>query len=528
MDKNNNQIFTGENDRTTGKVAQRYNISIAKQVAETIRTTLGPKGMDKLLVNSLGDVIVTNDGVTILREMEITHPVAKMIFEIAQAQENEVGDGTTTSVVLAGELLSNAEELILKGIHPTIIIKGFNLACNESLKYLNEIAKTIDLNDKKTLKSIAETAMTGKGAEILKSHLADICVDSVTHIYDGSDTDINNIKIVRKQGSSIEESKLIKGVLIDKERVHEDMPKKVENAKIALLDVPIEVRETGIDAKIQITDANQIQSFLDKETELIQNLVQKIISSGCNVVFCQKGIDEFAQYLLAKKGIYALRRVTKSDMQKISKATKAKIITNIDELNDSVLGSSNEVYEKKIGDEYMTFIEGCINPKSVSILVRGGTEHVTEEIQRAVEDAIGDLISVSKENKILSGAGSCEIKLSKHLLKFSNTLSGKIQLALKAFAKSLEVIPATLAENSGGDPIDILTSLKSNSSIENVGISETGKLFDSLKEGVIEPFSLKKQAIKSSTEVATMILRIDDIIISQQEGNNQQHQFEKE
>ncbi len=505
--------------RTTGKNAQRTNILAAKVVAETVRTTLGPKGMDKMIVDSLGDVTVTNDGVTILEEMQIEHPSAKMIVEVAKTQEDEVGDGTTTAVVLAGELLKNAESLLEQDVHPTVVAKGYRLAAEKAQVILNSIAEDVTEKDIDILKKIAQTAMTGKGAEAAKEVLADLTVKAIKSIADKEGDNLiidkGNIKIEKKVGAGVEDSELVEGMIIDKEKVHPGMPRMVKNAKIALIDSALEIKNTEIDAKIQITNPTQIQSFLDQEEKMLQNMVDKVFESGANVVFCQKGIDDMAQHFLAKKGIFAARRVKKSDMDGLARATGAKIATNLDDLSEQDLGFAGVVREVKVGDEEMTYVEECENPKSVTILIRGGTEHVVDEIKRAVEDAVGDVAAALKIGKVVAGAGAPEMELSKGLKKFANSLSGREQLAVQKFAEAVEIIPRTLAENAGLDPIDILTELKAAHDKKQVwaGVNVfTGKVVDSWKQGVIEPLKIKTQAIKSASEVANMILRIDDVI----------------
>jgi thermosome len=507
--------------RNTGRPAQKNNIMAAKLVAETVRTTLGPKGMDKMLVDSMGDIVITNDGVTILEEMHIEHPAAKMIVEIAKTQEDEVGDGTTTAVVIAGELLKKAEDLLEKEIHPTVIIKGYRMAAEKALQILDEIAKPITEKDTELLEKIAETAMTGKGSESNKDKLAEITVRAVTQVMVKDDKvtkiDSDDIKIEKKVGGRIEDSELVEGIVLDKERVHSGMPKQVKNAKIALIDSALEIRNTETDAKIQITDPAQMQSFLDMEEKMLRNMVDKILKSGANVIMCQKGIDDIAQHFLAKAGVYATRRVKKSDMDKLAKATGARLITNLDDLSLKDLGNAEIVEETKVGDEQMTFVRGCKNAKSVTILVRGSTEHVSDEAVRAIEDSIGDLMAALRTGRVVAGAGSPEMELSKRLLKFAETLSGREQLAVRAFAEAMEVIPRTLAENAGLDPIDTLTELKFAHEKNQVwaGINVfTGKVMDAWEAGVIEPLKVKTQAISSATEVATMILRIDDVIAS--------------
>jgi len=508
--------------RSVGKDAHATNIAAAKAVAETVRTTLGPKGMDKMLVDSLGDVTITNDGVTILEEMNIEHPSAKMIVEIAKTQENEVGDGTTTAVVLAGELLKNAEELLNQGIHPTVVAKGYRLASEKALSILNNISEKITKEDTDMLIKIAETAMTGKGAEYSKDKLAKLTVDAVRSIIEeDGNIDSDNVKLEKKAGAAADESSLIKGVLLDKERVHPGMPRVVKNARIALLDKEIEISKTEIDSKIEITSPDQMQAFLDQEEKMLRDMVEKIASTGANVVICQKGIDDVAQYFMSKKGIYAVRRVSESDMKRVAKATNGRVVSNIHDFEKDDLGAAGNVEEKKVGDSSYTFIQECKNPKAVTLLVRGGTEHVTNEIERAVSDAIGDVVAALRVGKIVAGAGAIEVELGRQLGKFAESLSGKEQLAAKAFAISFDVIPKTLAENAGLDPIDVLTELKSSHDKGQkwAGINVfTGKVMDAWKNGVIEPLKIKTQAVSSASEVAIMILRIDDLIAAGKSG----------
>jgi len=506
-------------ERTTGRNAQRNNIMAAKLVAETVRTTLGPKGMDKMLVDSMNDVTITNDGVTILEEMSIEHPAAKMIVEVAKTQEDEVGDGTTTAVVLAGELLKRSEELLEQEIHPTVIAKGYRLAAEKSQEILNGMAEPVSMKDAPILKKIAMTAMTGKGAESSKELLADITVTSVRNVAEDHEgtlhIDTEDIKIEKKVGGAVEDTTLIKGIVLDKEKVHSAMPRHVGGAKIALVDSAIEIKSTEIDAKIQITDPAQLQNFLDMEEGMLKKMVAKIEASGANVVFCQKGIDDLAQHYLSKIGIYACRRVKKSDMEKLSKATGGRIMTNLDDLSSKDLGKAGLVEESKVGDEDMTFVSECRNPKSVTILVKGGTEHVVDEVKRAMDDAIGDVAAALRNGKVVAGAASTEVELAKEIRKYADSLSGREQFAVQAFAHSMEIIPRTLAENAGLDPIDVLTELKSahDKNRKWAGINVyTGKVMDAWTSGVIEPLKIKTQAISSASEVAIMILRIDDVI----------------
>jgi thermosome len=495
-------ILPEGSSRTVGRDAQRNNIMAAKLVAETVRTTLGPKGMDKMLVDNMGDVIITNDGVTILQEMQIEHPAAKMIVEVAKTQEDEVGDGTTTAVVIAGELLKNAERLLDQEIHPTVIAKGYRIAAEKAISILNKMAENVLPTDVDIMKKIAITAMTGKGAESAKEKLAELTLQAVADVLEKENgktsVDAENIKIEKKVGGSVEDTELIKGVVIDKERVHSGMPKLVKDSKIALIDSAIEIKDTEIDAKIQITDPSQMQAFLDMEEKMLKDMVQKIVASGANVVLCQKGIDDLAQHYLSKKGIYAVRRVKESDMKGLARATGAKIVTNLDDLSNNDLGTSGLVEEKKVGDEMMTFVRNCPNAKTVTILVRGATEHVIDEVKRALTDSIGDIIAALKDGKVVGGAGAPEIELAKQIREFSNTLSGREQLAVQAFADSIEIIPRTLAENAGLDPIDVLTEMKSahDANKKWAGINVfTGKVMDAWAEGVIEPLKIKTQAI---------------------------------
>ncbi|MEM4246920.1 MAG: thermosome subunit beta [Candidatus Woesearchaeota archaeon] len=505
--------------RTTGRSAQRNNIMAAKLVAETVRTTLGPKGMDKMIVDTLGDITVSNDGVTILEEMQIEHPAAKMIVEVAKTQEDEVGDGTTTAVVIAGELLKQAETLLDKEVHPTMIGRGYRLAEEKALQILNDIAETVTPKDEALLKKIAMTAITGKNAEIAKEKLAEIAVKAVKRVIDTENStasfDKENIKLEKRVGGCVEDTELIEGVVLEKEAVHPGMPKEIKDAKIALIDSAIEIKDTEIDAKIQITNPLQMQEFIEQEEKMLRDMVDKITKSGANVVFCQKGIDDVAQHFLAKAGIYAARRVKKSDLEALARATGATIVTNLDSLTQKELGKAGQVSEKKIGEEEMTFVTGCKNPKAVTILCRGGTNHVVDELKRTMTDAIGDVAAALKNGKVVAGAGAPEMEVAKGLRKYADSLSGREQLAVFAFADALEVIPRTLAENAGIDPIDIITELKSAHEKKQkwAGIDVfKGKVVDSWTAGVIEPLKIKTQAISSASEVAQMILRIDDVI----------------
>ncbi len=503
--------------RLMGKDAQRNNIWAAKMIADVVKTTLGPKGMDKMLVSPTGDIIVTNDGVTILNEMQIEHPAAKMMVEIAKTQESEVGDGTTTAVMLAGKLLENAEKLLDKKIHPTVITKGYRMAAEKSQQILNQLALKITSGDEEILKQVAMTAMTGKGAEDAKEKFAEIIVRAVKQIENNGKIDLGDIKIEKAKGDGIDDTELISGIVFDKEKISHDMPSLVRDAKIALVDFPIEIKNPEIDTKISVSTPEQLHGFLMQEEREIKSMVEKLKTSGANVIFCQKGIDDYAQYLLSKSKIYASRRVSRSDMEKISKATGGKIVSNLNELSNLELGKAELVEEIKHGQETFTYVRGCSNPKALTILIKGGTGHVIDEIERAIKDGLGDVICSLKSGLVVPGGGAIEIELAKRLREFSHGLSGREQLAVEEFASALEFIPTTLAENAGLDPIEVLTELKSkhDSGERNAGINLfTNKVENVLQSKIIEPLKIKTQAISSATDVATMILRIDDVIAS--------------
>ncbi|NPA38478.1 MAG: thermosome subunit [Candidatus Nanohaloarchaeota archaeon] len=505
--------------RETGKSAQKNNIAAAKAVADAVRTTLGPKGMDKMLVDSIGDIVITNDGVTILEEMDVQHPAAKMLVEVAKTQDNEVGDGTTTAVVIAGSLLKEAENLLDQNIHPTVIVHGYRLARDKAMEVLENIAEKIDLKDKKSLAKIAATSITGKSAEVAKEKLAEIAVDAVLSVVEEKDgkyvVDLDNIKIEKKEGATVDNTELVKGIVLDKEKVHPGMPSVVKDAKIALLDAAIEVKETETDAQIRITDPAQLQAFIEQEEKMIKEMVEKIAATGANVVFTQKGIDDLAQHFLAKKGILAARRLKKSDMEALARATGARIVTSIDDLSSEDLGYAGVVEEVKIAGDNMIFVRECKDPKAVTILVRGGTEHVVEEMYRAMEDAVKSLASALESGKVVVGGGAAEEAVAKELRKYAEKVGGREQLAINAFANALEEIPRTLAENAGMDPIDILVELraKHESGKKTYGVDVfENKVTDMKERGVLEPLKTKMQAIASASEAAEMILRIDDVI----------------
>ena len=513
-------ILKDGTQRTRGRTAQSNNIAAAKAVADAVRSTLGPKGMDKMLVDSMGDVVITNDGATILKEMDIEHPAAKMIIEVAKTQEQHCFDGTTTAVVLSGELLKRSEDLIEQNVHPTVICEGFRLAAEKAVELLDSHGIATK-NDDSVLLEVAKTALTGKSAGAVKSFMADICVRSVNAVGliegDQRIVDLSDIKVEKRQGGSIKDSSLIDGIILDKERVHAGMPRSVKGAKIALVNSAIEVKKTEVDAKIQITDPNQLSKFLEEEENYIKGLVDKIKNSGANVLICQKGIDELAQHYMAKEGIFAIRRAKKSDMEALSKATSGVIITNLDDLTGDDLGIAENVEEKKIGESEMTFITGCPEAKSVSVLLRGGTEHVVDEIRRAFDDAVGVVSVAWEDGAVLTGGGSVLAALSRDLRTFAETVGGREQMAIEAFASALEIIPRTLAENAGLDPVTTLIELRKAHADgqSNAGINVyEGGVVDMRDANVLEPIRVVEQAIQSATETAVMILRIDDVISS--------------
>ncbi len=511
--------------RERGKGAQSNNIMAAKAISDAVKSTLGPKGMDKMLVDSMGDVVVTNDGATILKEIDVEHPAAKMIVEVAKSQDEECGDGTTSAVVLTGELLKYAGELLEQNIHPTVICGGYKLAAEKAKEVLNKLAINIKEGDKKVLKNIAMTSMASKGASAEKDLLADAVVEAITSVAEkiGTKTyvDLDNIQIQKKQGGGMATTEIISGIILDKERVHDGMPKLVKNAKIALVNAALEVRKTEVDARIQIQDPTQLQAFLDEEEEMIKKMVDKVKNSGANVLVCQKGIDDLAQHFLAKEGIYSVRRAKKSDMEKLAKATGAKIVANLDGLSSKDLGQSGKVEEKKIGEDKMTFVTECKNPKAVSLMIRGTTEHVVDELERGIHDALSVVKVALEDGKMTVGAGAAATEISMSLRDYATTVGGREQMAIEAFANAVEVIPKTLAENAGLDPIDMMLEIRSahKKGKKNAGINVfTGKVDDMFKNNVIEPLRVSMQEIEASSEAATMILRIDDVIASKGTG----------
>ena len=509
--------------RVLGRDAQRTNIAVGYAVASAVKSTLGPRGMDKMMVSEMGDIVITNDGATILKEMNVEHPAAKMMVEIAKTQDEEVGDGTTTAVVIAGELLKKALELLDQDVHASTIISGYKLASAQAIQTLYDVAENVAMDDKPMLQKIAAVSMGSKtvASGTAKDVLAKLVVDAVTQVAEKKDgkytVDKDYIKIEKKQGGDVQMTTLIGGVLVDKEVVHPGMPKKLEKAKIALLDAALEIEKTETDARISITSPDQMTAFLEQEEKMLKDMVEKVAASGANVLFCQKGIDDVAQHYLAKKGILSARRVKKSDMEKLARATGGRVTTTLEDLSNDDLGFAGIVEERKVAGEHMVFVEKCKDPKSVTLLVRGGTEHVIDEAERALVDAIGAVSSSIQEGKYVTGGGSIDIELAMRLRKYATQVGGREQLAITAFAEALEVIPRTLAESCGLDSIDTLVDLRSKheKGQKTLGIDVLkSKVGDLKAAGVFEPLKVKKQALQSASEVTEMILRIDDIIAS--------------
>ena len=506
--------------RSRGKEAQQNNIMAARVIGEVLKTTLGPRGMDKMLIDSLGDITITNDGATILKEIDVEHPAAKMMIEIAKTQDDMVGDGTTTVVVLASELLKKAEELLDQKVHPMILVAGYRKAAQKAIEIMAKNAVVIDVDDQKMMMKVALTSMGSKAVGGAKEHFAEIAIEAVKQIAQKTEgqivADIDNIQLVKKTGKSLIETQLIRGIIIDKEVVNPGMPKKKENAKIALLDIALEIEKTEMTAEIRIHEPNQMKAFLDQEDSTLKEMVTKIKASGANVVFCQKGIDDMVQHFLSKEGIIAARRVKESDMEKLAKATGGRISSNLSDLKAADLGFAGLVDERKIGDDKMIFVEKCKDPHSVAILIRAGLERMVDEAERVIIDALSVISDVIENNKIVAGGGAIEIEIAKELRKYSTKVGGRQQLAVEAFADAVEVIPRTLAENGGLEPIDILINLRQVHDKEDgkyIGINIfTGKLQNSIENGVIEPIVVKEQAFKSAAESAAMILRVDDVI----------------
>ena len=511
--------------REKGKDARSNNIVAAMAISDAVKSTLGPKGMDKMLVDSMGNAVITNDGAIILKEIDIEHPAAKMIVEVAKSQDEECGDGTTTAVILTGELLKVAGGLLDQNIHPTVINAGYKLAADKAIEIINKIAIPLKSNDKETLRNLAMTAMASKGASGSKELLADVVVNAVTSVSENINgktiVDLDNIQIKKQQGGSIEETELINGIILDKERVNNDMPQNVKNAKIALVNIAFEIKKTEVDARIQINDPTQLQSFLDEEETMLRKMVEKITKSGANVLICQKGIDDIVQYLLAKEGIYAVRRASENDIKKLAKATGARIISNLDDLNKNDLGYAGIVEEKKYGDDKFTFIMKCKNPKAVSIMIRGGTEHVVDELERGLHDSLSVVKVALEDGKIITGGGSTATTIAMGLRDYASSVGGREQMAIEAFANAMEIIPNTLSQNAGLDPIDIMLKIRTEHKKGNkyAGVNVLEKKVDNmLKNNVIEPIRLGLNVLLVASEAATMILRIDDVIASKGGG----------
>ncbi|MEE8386257.1 MAG: thermosome subunit beta [Dehalococcoidia bacterium] len=511
--------------REKGKGAHKNNIAAAKAIADAIRSTLGPRGMDKMLVDSMGDVVITNDGVTILKEIDVEHPAAKMLVEVAKTQDAECGDGTTTSVVLAGELLKKAEELLDANVHPTVIAAGYRMASDKALDVMEANSLKISMKDTKKLKRIAATALRSKIADQAGEMLSDISVRAVKAVAEKRGTrfvvDVDNIQVVKKQGGSIHDTELIEGVILDKEPVHTAMPHHVKEPKIALLDSSLEIKKTEVDAKIQIRDPSQLQAFLDQEEATLKGMVNSIVSSTANVVFCQKGVDDLAQHYLAKNGIYTVRRVKKSDMEKLSKATGAEIVTDLDDLKKSSLGTAGEVDLRTIGDDKMTFVSGCKKATAVSILLRGGTEHIVDEMDRSLHDSLSVVAVTIEDGRISAGGGASAVEIALKLRDYAATVGGREQMAIDAFADAIEIVPKTLAENAGLDSINAILDLRQahKKGQKYAGLNVfSGKVVNMMEAEVIEPLRVGNQAIQSATEAAVMILRIDDVIAAKAGG----------
>lgn len=512
--------------RTTGKEAQRNNIMAAKIIADTVKTTLGPLGMDKMLVGSIGDISITNDGATIMKELDVQHPAAKMLVEVAKAQDNEVGDGTTTAVILAGELLEKAESLLDQNIHPTVIISGYQKASERAQETLEKLAIPVSMEDEKKLVEVALTSLGSKGIAVAKDHFAKLAVQAVKQVAEKTDgkikADIDLIKVLKKQGKGLDETELVKGMVIDKEIASPQMSKLIQNAKIALLNAKLEIEKTQFDAKINIESPEQMKMFLDEEEHLMREMVDQIAKSGANVVLSEKSIDDLVLHFLAKKGIVTVKSVSSSDMEKLAKATGGSIMASVKDLTTDVLGKAKMVEEVKVGDDKLLYIRECKNPKAVTIVIRGGTEHIIDEAERSLHDALCVVRNVVEDGRIVAGGGSPEAEVAKKLREFAVKVGGREQLAIEAYAEAMEVVPLTLAENAGLDPIDIMVALRAKhegTNGEHFGVDVfSGKIKDMLEMKVVEPLRVKQQVIKSATEAANMILKIDDLIASKGGG----------
>ena len=506
--------------RSRGRDARRSNMMAAQIIAEVLKSTLGPRGMDKMLIDSLGDITITNDGATVLDEIDVQHPAAKMMIEVAKTMDDEVGDGTTTAVIFAGELLKKAQDLLDQNIHPSIIIAGYQKAAKRALDTLDKLALDVDMEDKETLMKLATTSLRSKAVARSREHLAELVIEAIKQIAEERDgetiADVDNVQIVKKEGKGLDETELIRGIIIDKEVVHAGMPKKIEGAKIALIDAPLEVEKTEFDAEIRIRSPDAIKAFLDQEADMLKKMVDKVANSGANVLFAQKGIDDVAQHFLAKAGVLVARRVKKSDMEKLAKATGAKVISNLSDLKPEDLGSCDLVEERKIGDDKMVFVEGCSDPRAVSIFIRAGLERMIDEAERALNDALYVISDVAELSKMVPGGGAIEMELSKVVRSYARRVGGREQLAIEAFSDALEIVPRTLADNAGLDVLDTMVEMKASHEKKGgfamgVNVFKEG-VIDMLEEGVVEPMVVKLQAIKSAVEVSSMILRIDDVV----------------
>ncbi|MFP4545772.1 MAG: thermosome subunit beta [Methanomassiliicoccales archaeon] len=512
-------------EREQGKDAQQNNIQAAQAIADAVRSSLGPRGMDKMLVDSMGDVVITNDGVTILNEIDVEHPAAKMLVEVAKAQDEECGDGTTSAVVMAGELLKKATDLIESNVHPTVIAEGYRLAADKANEILEDMAIPVDIEDAETLKRIAMTSMISKAVAGYREHMAEMAVRAVSDVAertdDGYTVDLDNIQTVKKEGGNMDDSELVEGIIVDKEPVHPDMPKLVNDPRIALIDAALEVKKTENEANIQIDDPSQMQAFLDQEENMLKDMVEKVKASGANAVFCQKGVDDLAQHFLAKEGIFTLRRVKKNDMENLAKATGASIVNNLDELQEDDLGEAKNIEMRRVQEDEMAFVTGCKNPNAVSLLIRGGTQHVVDEAERSLTDALNVVAVAIEDGKVTPGGGCTSVELAKRLREYAASIGGREQIAIDSFASAMEAIPTALAENAGLDPIDTLIELRKahEAGQQRSGVNVfSGEVVDMFEENVIDPLRVAQQAINSATEAAVMIVRIDDVIASKGDG----------
>ena len=519
-------VLKEDTERQRGRDARKSNMMAAQIIAEVLKTTLGPKGMDKMLIDSLGDITITSDGATVLDEIDVQHPAAKMMIEVAKTQDKEVGDGTTTSVLLAGALLGKASELIEDNIHPSIIITGYQAAAEKALEALEAAAIDVDMEDHETLMKLSNTSIRGKAVSNTRDHLSGVVIDAIKQIIEHRNgdviADVDNVQIVKKEGESLRATELVKGIIVDKEVVHAGMPKKIKGAKIALIDTPLEVKKTEFDAEIRITSPDSIKAFLDQESEMLKKKVDQVVATGANVVFCQKGIDDMAQHYLAKAGVLGSRRVKKSDMEKLAKATGGKVVNNLADLKEEDLGLCGTVEEKKVGNDKMIFVEECKDPQAVAIFIRAGLERMLDEAERALNDALYVISDVAEVPQMVSGGGSIEMEMAKAVREHAASVGGREQLAIEAFAEALEVIPRILAENAGLDILDTMVAMKAahakkGGAAMGVNVFDEG-VIDMLKEGVVEPKVVKEQAIKSGIEVASMILRIDDVVAARSGG----------